>query len=66
MVKVIIIAGLVAIVLSLASGLFFLVYDKGESKKMVNALSVRVGLSVLLFLLLLLAWSQGMIKPHGM
>ncbi|HEY0684497.1 MAG TPA: twin transmembrane helix small protein [Steroidobacter sp.] len=66
MVKIVIIAGLIAIVLSLASGLFFLVYDKGESKKMVNALSVRVGLSVLLFLLLLLAWSQGMIKPHGM
>lgn len=66
MVKIIIVAGLIAVVLSLASGLFFLVYDKGESKKMVNALSVRVGLSVLLFLLLLLAWSQGMIKPHGM
>jgi hypothetical protein len=66
MVKIVIIAGLIAIVLSLASGLFFLVYDKGESKKMVNALSVRVGLSVLLFLLLLLAWSQGMITPHGM
>lgn len=66
MVKIFIIAGLVAIVLSLASGLFYLVSDKGESRKMVNALSVRVGLSVLLFLLLLLAWSQGMIKPHGM
>ena len=66
MVKIFVIAGLIAIVLSLASGLFFLVYDKGESKKMVNALSVRVGLSVLLFLLLLLAWSQGMITPHGM
>lgn len=65
MVKVFIIACLVAIVLSLGSGLFFLVHDKGESKKMVNALSIRVGLSVLLFLLLLLAWSQGLIQPHG-
>jgi hypothetical protein len=66
MVKIFLIAGLCAIVLSLASGLFYLVTDKGESKKMVNALSVRVGLSVLLFLLLLLAWSQGLIKPNGM
>lgn len=66
MVKVLIIALLVGIVLSLGSGLFYLVSDKGESKKMVTALSIRVGLSVLLFLLLLLAWSQGMIKPHGM
>lgn len=66
MIKVLIIALLVGIVLSLGSGLFYLVHDKGETKKMVTALSVRVGLSVLLFLLLLLAWSQGMIKPHGM
>ena len=50
----------------MASGLFYLVNDKGESKKMVKALTIRVGLSVLLFVLLLLAWSQGLIKPHGM
>ncbi|MBL8270460.1 twin transmembrane helix small protein [Steroidobacter sp.] len=66
MTKYFIIACLVAIVLTMASGLFYLVTDKGESKKMVNALSIRVGLSVLLFLLLLLAWSQGLITPHGM
>ena len=65
-IKGLIIACLAAIVLSLFSGLFFLVSDKGGSKKMVNALSVRVGLSVALFLLLLLAWSQGLITPHGM
>jgi hypothetical protein len=65
MVKVFIIACLLLIVLSMASGLFYLVSDKGESKKMVNALSIRVGLSVLLFLILLIAWSQGLIKPHG-
>jgi hypothetical protein len=33
---------------------------------MVTALSIRVGLSVLLFALLLIAWSQGLITPHGM
>jgi hypothetical protein len=66
MVKVFIVATLVVIALSLASGLFYLVHDKGESRKMVNVLSVRVGLSVLLFLMLLLAWSQGLITPHGM
>ncbi|WP_129782527.1 twin transmembrane helix small protein [Peristeroidobacter soli] len=66
MVKFVIIACLVAIVLSMASSLFYLVTDKGSSKKMVNALSVRVGLSVLLFVLLLLAWSQGLITPKGM
>ena len=65
MIKFLIIACLVAIVLSLASGLFYLVSDKGESKKMVTALSIRVGLSLLLFALLLIAWWQGLITPHG-
>lgn len=66
MVKFVIIACLVAIVLSMASGLFYMVTDKGTSKKMVNALSIRVGLSVLLFVLLMVAWSQGLITPKGM
>ena len=66
MVKFFVIACLVAIVLSMASSLFYLVTDKGSSKKMVNALSIRVGLSVLLFVLLMLAWSQGLITPKGM
>jgi hypothetical protein len=66
MIKFVVIACLLLIVLSMASGLFYLVSDRGESKKMVTALSIRVGLSVLLFALLLLAWSQGLIKPHGM
>jgi hypothetical protein len=64
MIKILIVACLIGIVLSLASGLFYLVNDKGESKKMVKALSIRVGLSVLLFVLLLIAWSQGLIEPH--
>ena len=64
-IKILIVACLLGIVLSLASGLFYLVNDKGESKKMVRALSIRVGLSVLLFVLLLIAWSQGLIQPHG-
>ncbi len=47
------------------SSLFYLVTDKGTSKKMVNALSIRVGLSVLLFVLLMLAWSQGLDHAQG-
>lgn len=63
--KVLIIACLIAIVVSLGSGLFHLVNDKGESKRMVTALTIRIGLSVALFILLLIAWSQGLIQPHG-
>jgi hypothetical protein len=39
--------------------------DKGDSKKMVRALTWRVGLSVVLFLLLMAAWAAGIIQPLG-
>lgn len=64
-IKLLIVACLVGIVISLGSGLFHLVNDKGDSKKMVRALTVRVALSIALFVLLFIAWSQGMIEPHG-
>ncbi len=65
-IKILIVACLIAIVISLGSGMFHLVNDKGDSKKMVRALTVRVALSVALFILLFIAWSQGMIQPHGL
>ena len=53
------------IVLSLASAMVQLVRDhKGESRRMVRALAVRVGLSLLLFILLYAAWKMGWIEPH--
>ena len=57
---------LVAIVVSLGSGMFHMMNDKGDSKRMVKALTVRIGLSVALFLLLMLAWKMGYIHPHGL
>ena len=66
LIKLLIVVCLIAIVASLGSGLFHLVNDKGESRKMVRALTVRVVLSVALFILLFIAWSQGMIAPKGM
>jgi cytochrome bd-type quinol oxidase subunit 2 len=65
MIKVLIVVVLVAIVASLGSGLFHLVKDDGRSKRMVNALTVRIALSVLLFVLLFVAWKSGLIEPHG-
>lgn len=64
LIKVLIVAVLFAILASLGSGLFHLVKDEGKSKRMVNALTVRIALSVLLFILLFIAWSQGLITPH--
>ncbi len=56
---------MLGIVASLGSALFHLMNDKGDSKKMVRALTVRVGLSVGLFLLLMAAWALGFIQPLG-
>ena len=64
--NILIVVCLIAIVFSLGSSLFHLVNDKGESKKMVKALTVRVTLSVALFILLIIAWSLGWIEPHGL
>lgn len=66
MIQILIIACLIGIVASLGTGLFHLVNDKGESKRMVRALTVRIVLSVALFVLLIVAWSQGLIQPHQM
>jgi len=63
-IKYLIVAVLVAIVASLGSGLYFMLKDKGESKRMVNSLTVRIGLSVALFVLLYVAWYLGLIQPH--
>jgi hypothetical protein len=50
---------------SLGFALFFLMKDKGKSNRTVNALTFRVGFSIVLFLLLLLAYHFGLIQPTG-
>jgi hypothetical protein len=64
--RLFIIAVLVAIIASLGSALFQLSRGTGDSQKMLRALTWRIGLSVALFLLLLLAWRMGLIRPHGL
>jgi hypothetical protein len=62
--RIVIIGVLIAIVASLGSALFYLVRGKGDSRRMVRALTFRVGLSLVLFVLLMLAWYMGIINPH--
>ncbi|MCK5382518.1 MAG: twin transmembrane helix small protein [Gammaproteobacteria bacterium] len=63
--KIIIVVFLLAIIGSLFSGLFFLMRDKGASERTVKALTVRVSLSVLLFILLMIGFATGVLQPHG-
>jgi cytochrome bd-type quinol oxidase subunit 2 len=67
-IKVVIVLILLAIVASLGSALFHL--SRGnrtdeDSRKMARALTVRVGLSLVLFLLLMAAGYFGLLKPLG-
>lgn len=64
--RLVVIAFLVIIVMSLASALFYLIRDKGKSDRTVKALTVRVTLSVTLFLLLMLAYYFGFIPKSGL
>ena len=65
LIKVLIVAVLAGIIVSLAFGLVHMLRDKGNSKRMVNALTVRITLSILLFILLFAAYMSGLIQPHG-
>ncbi|WP_404301877.1 twin transmembrane helix small protein [Alicycliphilus denitrificans] len=68
--KILVALAFLAIIASLGSALFFMMRGEGEdrrrSKHMVQALALRVGLSIVLFLCLLLAWKLGYIQPTGL
>ncbi|MCX7190212.1 MAG: twin transmembrane helix small protein [Methylotenera sp.] len=61
LIKVIIVLTLVVIVGSLFSALFFLSKDKSGSERTVKALTVRIGLSITLFILLMVGYYFGLI-----
>lgn len=63
--RILIITFLAVIVYNLGAGLFYMMRDKGESDRTLNALTRRIALSVALFLLLLLGFATGIIQPHG-
>jgi len=59
--RYVVIAMLLAIIASLASAAVFMFRDRGQSKRMVKALALRVGLSVTLFLMLMAGYYFGLI-----
>lgn len=63
--KAIILIVMLIILVTLGSGLVFLVRDEGKTKRTVKALTWRIALSLLLFLFLFLAFSMGWIQPHA-
>jgi uncharacterized RDD family membrane protein YckC len=62
--RYLVIAMLIAIVASLASALWYMLRPGKDPKRMVKALSVRVGLSVTLFLILMAGYYFGFITSR--
>jgi hypothetical protein len=63
--KILVAIAFILIIGSLGSALVFLMKDKGKSNRTVTALAFRVGFSILLFVLLLIANQLGWIQPTG-
>ena len=63
--RILVILFLIFILGSLGSSLYFLYKDRsGNKERMVKALTLRVGLSILLFVLLMLGYRFGLITGH--
>jgi hypothetical protein len=58
--RYVVIAVLLLIVASLGSAIFFMMRDRGNSRRMLKALAVRVGLSVALFVCLMAGYYFGL------
>jgi hypothetical protein len=64
--KIFIVITLLAIIASMGQALFAMTSGPSDDKRVVRALTLRVTLSVGLFLLLLIGWQTGVITPHSM
>lgn len=62
--KIVVILLLLAVIASLFSGLFFVYKDKGESNRAVVSLTIRIVLSLLIFLILIGSYFFGLV-PGG-
>ena len=70
MMKFLVALAFIAIIGSLGSALFFMMRgggkdDKAKGDNMARALAFRVGLSIVLFICLLVSWKMGWIQPTG-
>jgi predicted benzoate:H+ symporter BenE len=62
--KIVVIVLLLAVIASLFSGLFFVYKDKGDSNRAVVSLTIRIVLSLLVFLILIGSYFFGLV-PGG-
>lgn len=63
--KIIVLILLALIIISLGAGMISLIKDGGKSNRTVKFLTIRIILSVALFIILGMAFFFGWIQPHG-
>ena len=64
--KTLFVLGFLALILyNLGAGLYYMLVDKGTTKRTVNALTRRIALSVALILIVAAGIATGVIQPHG-
>lgn len=63
--KIVVAIAFILILASLGSALVFMMKDKSKSNRTVKALAMRVGFSITLFILILIAYRFGLIQPTG-
>jgi hypothetical protein len=64
--KIVVIAGLCAVVIALFTALVFLYRDQGKGNRVVIALAIRVGLSISVVAFLVVSYLMGWIGPGGL
>jgi hypothetical protein len=65
-IKLLVLVLLCAVVFSLGKAMFHLSSGPEGSADMARALTFRIGLSIALFLVLMLAWYFGRLSPHDL
>ena len=63
--RTVVIVALCAVVVALFSALYFLYRDRGRGYRVVNALAIRVVLSMALIAFLVFSYWMGWISPTG-
>lgn len=62
--RIIVILFIIVILASLGSALYYMVKDRGTTERTAKALTIRIALSITLFILLLLGFHFGLITTR--
>jgi hypothetical protein len=64
--RIVVLILVLAVLVSLFAGLFFVYKDKGQTNRAVTALTIRIALSILVFLILIGSYYFGLVPRQGL